>query len=417
MESTTPESATSVADTREKEAKEVSFVELYLDLVFVLAVGQLAHLIVETPRWHMVFVTLGLFVALWWTWVGFTVLYNRHGADDTRERVLFLVASVPVGAAAVAVGPASRGEITAFAVSLAVTRVLLAIGNARDNDPNNPIGDGLRERTARAYVASAVLFTASIWVSEPFSYLMWAIAYLNESRVMLTSPRKRSRSTAKPRAVAHQNLSDSGAALNAHHFAERFSLFIIILLGEVVVEAGEAAADGRHLSAGTWSGLVAAMALAATFWWSYFDSKAAIDLQLLERSGGSPRVARAIFAAGQMIPAFALLVAAAGIGLLLREDPTRAAYWLTSIGAGSYLAGTTSYLDARTRSIRILRTIFLAGTYAFGALHSVISATTYLWLLTAWVAGNAALAELTKRHIPSAARGRDRPLATDAQSS
>ncbi len=417
MQRTTPESSTTPAATSEKAAKDVSFVELYLDLVFVLAVGQLAHLIVQTPRWHTVFVTLGLFVALWWTWVGFTVLYNRHGADDTWERVLFLLASVPVGAAAVAVGPASRGQITAFAVSLSLTRVLLAFGNARDDDPDSPVGDALRLRTTRAYVVSAVLFTASIWVPEPFSYAMWAIAYLNESRVMLTSPGRRSRSTTKSAVVAHQSLSDSGAALDAHHFAERFNLFIIILLGEVVVEAGEAAADGRNLSAGTWSGLVAAMALAAIFWWSYFDATAEINLERLERSGGSPAVARAIFAAGQMLPAFALLVAAAGIGLLLREDPTRAAYWLTSVGAGSYLAGTSTYIHARTRPIRIVRTIFLVVTYAFGALHSVLSPISYLWLLTAWVAGNAALAELTKRGSRSASRERARPLATDAQGS
>jgi low temperature requirement protein LtrA len=30
--------------------KRVSWVELYLDLVFVLAVGQIAHLIVEGPQ-------------------------------------------------------------------------------------------------------------------------------------------------------------------------------------------------------------------------------------------------------------------------------------------------------------------------------------------------------------------------------
>jgi Bacterial low temperature requirement A protein (LtrA) len=50
--------------------KRVSWVELYLDLVFVLAVGQ------------SVCIALGLFVTLWWTWVGFTVLYNRHGDDE-----------------------------------------------------------------------------------------------------------------------------------------------------------------------------------------------------------------------------------------------------------------------------------------------------------------------------------------------
>jgi low temperature requirement protein LtrA len=44
------------------------------------------------------------------------------------------------------------------------------------------------------------------------------------------------------------------------------------------------------------------MALAATLWWTYFDAAADIDLRLLERAGGSPAMARAIFAGGHMIP-------------------------------------------------------------------------------------------------------------------
>jgi low temperature requirement protein LtrA len=59
-----------------------AWVELYLDLVFVLAIGQLAHLIVAQPEMHSVWIALGLFFTLWWTWVGFAVLYNRHGADE-----------------------------------------------------------------------------------------------------------------------------------------------------------------------------------------------------------------------------------------------------------------------------------------------------------------------------------------------
>ncbi len=358
------------------------------------------------PRWHTVLTTLGLFVALWWTWVGFTVLYNRHGGDDWRERVLFLVASVPVGVAAVAVKPASHGHVAAFAVSLAMTRVLLALGNARRDNPNTSVGGALRRRTARAFAASAVLFTASIWLPEPFTYLFWAAAYLHESRVMLTSDRGPSRSALGTEDLSVLRPEEPGVALDAHHFAERFGLFIIILLGEVVVEAGEAAADGRHLSAATWSGLVAAMVLAATFWWSYFDAAAEIDLDRLRLSGGSPAVARTIFAAGHMLPAFALLVAAAGVGLLLRDDPVRIAYWLTCVGAGLYLAGTSSYVRSRRRHGRLVRTVALAVTYAFGVLHSVLSPPAYLWIMAAWVAGNVALAALTSRVAGSAARRR-----------
>ena len=75
-----------------EEGKRVSWVELYLDLVFVLAVAQIAHLIVAEPEMHSVWIALGLFFTLWWTWVGFAVLYNRYGADERRQRVLFLAA-------------------------------------------------------------------------------------------------------------------------------------------------------------------------------------------------------------------------------------------------------------------------------------------------------------------------------------
>jgi low temperature requirement protein LtrA len=383
-----------------QEGKQVSFVELYLDLVFVLAIGQLAHLIIDTPSWHSVWVALGLFIALWWTWIGFTILYNRHGTDDAWERLLFLVASAPVGAAAVAVAPASTGHPTAFAISLAVTRVLLAIGNLRDDDPDSSVGDALRLRTARIFVVSAVLFTISIWVPGPFDYLLWAAAYISESRVTLGSG-GRWRATA----------DDPSDALDAHHFAERFGLFIIILLGEVVVEAGAGAADGNHPSTAAWFALIAAMALAGTFWWSYFAAAAEIDFDRLERSGGSPAVARAIFAAGHMLPAFALLIAAGGVGLLLRHDPPQIAYWLTCIGAGLYVAGTSSYISAHGRWRRLARTAAQAGTYAFGALHAVVSPPLYLWLIAIWVAGNVALAALFKP--PSADTASAQPLAID----
>ena len=375
--------------------KRVSFVELYLDLVFVLAVGELAHVILDDPRLRMAVITLGLFTALWWTWIGFTVLYDRFGSEDDWQRVLFLAASAPVGVAAVAVGPASKGHITAFAVALVATRVLLVLGHTRDNDANSSVGDALRWRTARAYALSAVIFTISIWVPSPFRYVLWAAAYAHESRVMLTDKRnfkgwrdrRRNRSAASP--------ADSGLALDAEHFAERFGLFMIILLGEVVVEAGEGAADGRTHSAGLWATLVGAMALSATLWWTYFAAAAETDLDKLKLSGGSPAVARAVFAVGQMVPAFALIVVAAGVGLLLRGDPPPSAYWLACIGVGMYVSGTDGYARAHGRRNHIERFAAMTAIYASGALHGVVSPGEYIWLLALMVAGNTALVTAT----------------------
>ena len=148
------------------EGKRVSWVELYLDLVFVLAVAQLGHLIVAEPEMHSVWIALGLFFTLWWTWVGFAVLYNRRGADERWPRILFLVASVPTGVAAVAIEPASVGDSTVFALSLAMTRLVLAVAHGVHAE------DPLNQRITRACLLSAALFVVSIWVPEPLRYLL-----------------------------------------------------------------------------------------------------------------------------------------------------------------------------------------------------------------------------------------------------
>jgi low temperature requirement protein LtrA len=69
-----------------ESGKRVSWVELSLDLVFVLAVAQLAHLMVAEPARHSVWIALGLFFTLWWTWIGFAVLSTTAAATRTPSR-------------------------------------------------------------------------------------------------------------------------------------------------------------------------------------------------------------------------------------------------------------------------------------------------------------------------------------------
>jgi low temperature requirement protein LtrA len=386
------------------EGKRVAWVELYLDLVFVLAIGQLARLIVDRPEMHSVWVALGLFATLWWTWVGFAVLYNRHGADKPASRLLFLAGSVPVGVAAAAIEPASMGDSAVFAASLAAVRLVLAGANGAAGARTLV----LQQRIARACLAAGVLFVVSIWTPEPFRYLLWAIAIAGESGAMLAEDREAAHRVRRDRDLSALAPADPAERLDAHHFAERFGLFLIILLGEVVVEAGQATA-GRE-----WLMLVAAMILAAALWWLYFDSVADISLRVLELSGGSPTMARAIFAVGHMLPAFSLLVTAAGVGLLLEEDPPRIAYWLACVGVGIYLLGTRAFLMGTIRVPTVVRALLLVATFSLGRLHTVLSPHAYLWLLTAWAVMCAVLTTRTSGRVEDAdlerylSRGRPR---------
>jgi low temperature requirement protein LtrA len=365
----------------EEHGKRVSYVELYVDLVFVLAVGQLAHLVVAHPRMSHVWIALGLFVALWWTWIGFAVLYNRHGDDEhPLQRLLFLAGSVPAGVAAVAVEPASTGDSTVFVLSLAATRLILAAANYTSGR------DLLSQRISGAYVAAAAVLVLSLAVPEPARYVLWGFAIVGiESGTLLHEDREAARRFRRDRQLAALAPADPREALDAHHFAERFSLFLIILLGEVVVQAGATREVG-------WWPLVAAMIFAAALWWLYFDAAAEINLKVLELSGGSPTLARQLFAVGHMLPAFALLMIAAGVGLLLGEDPPLLAYSLPAVALGVYLAGTRVFLAPTERLGVAARVVLLVATFMLGKLHGVLDANVYIWVLAAWTTGCAALA-------------------------
>jgi low temperature requirement protein LtrA len=374
--------------------KRVSWVELYLDLIFVLAVGQLSHLIVGEPAMRSVWIALGLFFTLWWTWIGFSVLYNRFGADTPAQRLLFLACSVPTGVAAVAIEPASTGDVTVFALSLAIARLLLAYANGHENGKLRL----LAARIAIAYLISAGLFLISIWVPEPFRYALWAIAIAQESGALLREDRQAARRAREAHDFSLTKPENPDEALDAHHFAERFGLFLIILLGEVVVEAGTASVDGHVATFDGWIALVAAMVLAAALWWLYFDSAADLNLRILELSGGSPTMARALYAVGHMLPSFALLLVASGVGLLLEEDPPGIAYGLPAIGIGIYLLSTRVFMAARTRPARVLRVVLIVAIFSLGKLQDDLSPHAYLWLLSAVAVVCAALSMRRMSH-------------------
>jgi low temperature requirement protein LtrA len=379
----------------EPAGKRVSWVELYLDLIVVLAVGQLSHLVVADPTAHEVWIALGLFVTIWWTWIGFAVLYNRRGDEAPLSRLVFLAGSIPMGVAAVAIEPASVGDSAMFAASMAVVRLVLAFAHAG--------GEGrlstLSVRIGRAYLVSAALFAVSIPAPEPWRYVLWAIAVAGESGAVLTEQRGARRRARDERSLAALAPTDPDEALDAHHFAERFGLFIIILLGEVVVEAGQASVDGHVASADGWAALIAAMLLAASLWWLYFDAAAEINLRVLALSGGSPTIARTLFAIGHMLPTFGLLLTAAGVGLLVEHDTPAAAYWLACVGVGVYFVGTRVVFAAVTHWGRLGRSLVVVATFWFGALHHVLSPHAYLWALTAWAVVWTASASWRTRHM------------------
>ena len=163
--------------SEEAAAKRVSWVELYFDLIFVFAVGQLSHIMVTDPHWAGLGIALGLFLPLWWTWVGFAVLYNRHGQDKTAQRLLVLAGTLPCAVAAIETRAAADGHLMTYTFALAGARLILAVAFA--------FTAGTARRVAIGYGLSAAAFAVSAFVPGPWRYVIWALALLQEAGFLL----------------------------------------------------------------------------------------------------------------------------------------------------------------------------------------------------------------------------------------
>ncbi|WP_203907544.1 low temperature requirement protein A [Rhizocola hellebori] len=376
--------------------KKAAWIEVYFDLVFVLAIAQVSHVVADHPGWAGLAQGLGLFAVLWWTWIGFVVFYNRYGDDRSAwQRLALIAATVPCGLAAVALPALMDGHRVAFTLSLAAARALLAVMNAVQ-------GRDLSRRIASAYGASAIALVVSLLLPSPLWWLLWAAVIVSESLAAFAA--------GKPRRLSAEEQADTGKdwrkslrllkptdpeyALNVPHLAERLGLFIIILLGEVVVTAGQAAVAHGDLS---WPDAAGVLVLAGALWWTYFDAVARTYERLLEMSGGAPEIARSVFGAGRIIPAFAIVMIAAGLRVLLLPNPAVAGYWLVSCGIGTYLLGMRIDFDKATWA----RLALFMLSFPLGLLGNVVNVHVFIWLMGAWMAVCAYAASTGSRALQS----------------
>jgi low temperature requirement protein LtrA len=383
---------------QETAGKRVSWVELYFDLIFVFAVGQMSHVMVTNPRWAGFGIALGLFTLLWWTWIGFVVLYNRYGEDRTAQRLLVLAGTLPCAVAAVETHAAASGQPMAFTFALAGARLILAVGFAFSTDQ--------ARRVAIGYGVSTAGFVVSAFVPSPWRYGLWAILLIQEAGLLLLrngewdrQPRQRDRERPahRSRKESAQGMleppSDPDRRIDAAHLSERFGLMMMILLGEVVVAVAGSAAGVPVHGLKYWSGLLAGLVLAAALWWIYFTAAAPISEYVLRASGGNPAMAYGLYAGGHLGPAFALLTMASGVGLVLSGHAHAAASWFITGGLASYLLGTRAVATDQSMRFGRLAQLAVAGaTVGLAFLEPLITPTGVLLAATAWAVAAAAYA-------------------------
>ncbi len=244
------------------EHRQVTFLELFYDLVYVVLIAELSHALAA----HIGWVELGrfafLFVVVWWAWLNGTTYHDIHGNNDIRTRVFTFLQMLSVVAMAIFAHDALGESSVGFALSYAGFQLILTYLWWRTgvHDPNHRI---LSRPYSATFLLNTLLFIASVFVPAPLRFILWGAALLLSLvlPVYIFSMGKK-----YPQAQAEIDIVSSVSP----SLVERFGLFTIIVLGEVIVGVVAGVSEHHHLN-----GLVGGTAalgtmIAISLWWVYF---------------------------------------------------------------------------------------------------------------------------------------------------
>ncbi len=229
-------------------------VELLWDLVFVFAVTQVATLLGRNLTWGGFGKGMLALALMWWAWSAFVWATNAQDPDAPAFRVAMLLATALIFLAGVALPGAFGPDAMLFAVTYALVRLIhLAIyvdASRRGNASLRAISG-----FAVTVLIGMALLLAGAFASGGARVALWALAAAIDYAGPAWLTRERLRGLQQV-AVAH--------------FAERYGLFVIICLGESVVNIG-LGAEGRRLDAATVTAVLLALLITIGLWWTYFD--------------------------------------------------------------------------------------------------------------------------------------------------
>ena len=355
-----------------RETEQVTPLELFFDLVFVLALTQCTQLMSDDPTWSGLAEGLLILALVWWSWVGYSWLTSVIDPEDDAVRVAMFVAMAGLLLVALCV-PDAFGDLgLAFALSYGVVRaahVWLFMIASRDEP-------GLRHSIVGFTVSTAIgvaLLVAGSTLDGAAQGIVWSLALVLD--------------------MAGPYVSGSeGWRIIPGHFAERHGLILIIALGESIVAIGVGV--GGELSVGQGVAAVVGVGLAAAMWWLYFDVVALVAARRLERAAvgrEQNEMARDSYSYMHFLMIAGIILVALGIKKTLEhvDDPLKTVPAVALLGGTAlYLLGHVAFrwrhihtINRQRAGLALLLVAAIPLALEVSALATLIAVTVAVWLL------------------------------------
>ncbi|GAA5150626.1 low temperature requirement protein A [Microbacterium pseudoresistens] len=242
-----------------EERRAASTLELFFDLVFVVAVSiasvQLHHALSEGHVLDGIVNYAIVFFGIWWAWMNFTWFATSFDTDDWLYRVLTIMQMGGVLVLASGIQPAfDDHDFSVLIIAYVVMRLALVAQWLRASRSAGPA------RRATLIYAGGITLVQALWLASlllPRSMFFVALVVLVAAELAVPIVAERTGTT----------------PWHPHHITERYGLFTLIVLGESLLGSANAIIEALHDNEGLGSLIgLASLALIATaaVWWIYF---------------------------------------------------------------------------------------------------------------------------------------------------
>jgi low temperature requirement protein LtrA len=233
----------------------VTNLELFYDLVYVAVIGQAAHHLAEDVSVAHATEFAVVFGMIWLAWLNGSLYLEIHGRQDGRTRTIVFVQMAILVLLAVFAGDATGDTGGAFAITYAV---LLAVMTW--------LWQSVRGRDAEEYRAITAVYVIAMLASIA---VVIVSAFLPAS-LRVTAWAALSISWVAGFFVLGRHRTFAVAVSPTESMVERFGLFAIIVLGEVVIGVVDGLSSAQTDLVTIATGLLA-LGIGFGFWWAYFD--------------------------------------------------------------------------------------------------------------------------------------------------
>jgi low temperature requirement protein LtrA len=319
---------------RDGGEQRVTPLELFFDLVYVFAITQLSHRLLEHLSVRGALETLMLLLVVWGVWVYTAWFTNWFDPDRLAVRLVLVTVMLASLVMSVAI-PEAFGE---WGLMFALAYVAIQVGRTaftfitlrKSLGASHPLSRTF-QRILTWFVGAGVLWIIGGLLSSEARYAVWLLALALD----YSGPVVSYYVPGLGRSRTEEWTIEGG------HFAERCQLFVIIALGESILVTGTTFGQ-IEASMATVSAFVVAFLGSVALWWIYFARSAEAAREVISSSEDPGRLGRSAYTYFHlpMIAGIIAVAAADEFTVAHPSDPgTASSIALTLGGTALFLAG------------------------------------------------------------------------------